>query len=118
MAGCQTSRASLECGRRTDRSNRPQTAPFRAGETRAPPPRPPPISSLGKSAHGHLLHCPPMPPTHRNCAGVSRRDFLKIGLGGTLGMGFCDLLRLRAAGTPESAVAAKKNVNCIMIWMD
>jgi len=56
---------------------------------------------------------------HRNCDGVSRRDFLQIGLGGTLGLGLCDLLRLRASASESGASkAAAKNVNCIMIWMD
>src|SRR6201993_3360424 len=57
-----------------------------------------------------------MPPIHHNCAGISRRDFLQIGLGGTLGLGLCDLLRARAVAAP--AAPAAKNVNCIMIWMD
>ncbi|HEV7402829.1 MAG TPA: DUF1501 domain-containing protein [Chthoniobacteraceae bacterium] len=58
-----------------------------------------------------------MLPTHRNCAGVSRRDFLKLGLGGTLGLGLTDLLQLRAsAAAPVSS--AGKQVNCIMIWLD
>ena len=57
-----------------------------------------------------------MYPRHHNCAGVSRRDFIQIGLGGTLGLGLCDLLRARAVAGPASPVA--KNVNCIMIWMD
>ena len=57
-----------------------------------------------------------MSPLHHNCAGVSRRDFLQIGLGGTLGLGLCDLLRARAVAAPAAAPA--KNVNCIMIWMD
>jgi len=42
--------------------------------------------------------------------------FLQIGLGGTLGLGLCDLLRARAVAAPTSPAA--KNVNCIMIWMD
>ena len=58
-----------------------------------------------------------MSPLHRNCAGISRRDFLQVGLGGTLGLGLCDLLRLRASAA-ETMPAAKKNVNCIMVWMD
>jgi hypothetical protein len=57
--------------------------------------------------------------TH-NCAGMPRRDFLQLGIGGVLGLGFADLLRLRAAGA--SAAAAPKAdgrlVNCIMIWLD
>jgi hypothetical protein len=55
-------------------------------------------------------------PTHHNCAGVSRRDFLQVGLGGMLGLGLSDLLRARAMGATASPGA--KNVNCIMIWMD
>src|SRR3954470_18528460 len=57
-----------------------------------------------------------MLPIHRNCAGVSRRDFLKVGLGGTLGLGLTDLLQLRASAAPVSS--AGKKVNCIMIWLD
>jgi len=57
-----------------------------------------------------------MSPRYHNCAGVSRRDFLQIGLGGTLGLGLCELLRARAVAS--SAGPAPKNVNCIMIWMD
>ena len=57
-----------------------------------------------------------------NCAGMGRRDFLQIGLGGALGLGFCDLLRLRA-GAAETVVApnaagAGKNINCILVWLD
>ncbi len=58
-----------------------------------------------------------MSPLHRNCNGIARRDFIQIGLGGALGVGLCDLLRLRAsAASPPSSAA--KNVNCIMIWLD
>ena len=67
---------------------------------------------------------------HRNCAGIARRDFIQLGLGGALGMGFADLLRLSAA-TPSAgpnprglksvvinpALAGKK-ANCILIWLD
>jgi hypothetical protein len=52
----------------------------------------------------------------KNCAGVSRRDFIQIGLGGTIGLGLCDLLRLRAAEAGKQL--ADKDVNCILIWMD
>jgi hypothetical protein len=57
---------------------------------------------------------------HRNCDGFNRRDFLKIGLGGTLGLGLSDLLRLRASANEGSDAksAAARNLNCIMIWMD
>ncbi len=59
-------------------------------------------------------------PVHTNCAGVTRRDFIQVGLGGALGLGFCDLFRLRAvAAEPgvQGALAGTK-VNCILIWMD
>ena len=55
---------------------------------------------------------------HRNCAGVARRDFIQLGLRGALGVGLCDLLRLRASAESAPAAAPAKNVNCIMIWMD
>jgi hypothetical protein len=57
-----------------------------------------------------------------NCAGMRRRDFLQIGLGGTLGLGFCDLLRLRAGAAEVAAAAGTmrpgSGVNCILVWMD
>lgn len=63
-----------------------------------------------------------MAKSHRNCAGVSRRDFLQVGLGGALGLSFCDLLRLRAQGSEIKSSGAKplagEKVNCILIWMD
>jgi hypothetical protein len=63
-----------------------------------------------------------MAKSHRNCAGVSRRDFLQVGLGGALGLSFCDLLRLRAEGAEIKSSGAKplagEKVNCILIWMD
>ncbi len=57
---------------------------------------------------------------HTNCNGVTRRDFIQLGLGGVLGLGFCDALRLRAgevAANPKAKLPGK-NVNCILIWMD
>jgi hypothetical protein len=51
---------------------------------------------------------------------VTRRDFIQLGLGGVLGLGFCDVLRLRAgevAANPKAKLPGK-NVNCILIWMD
>jgi hypothetical protein len=55
---------------------------------------------------------------HSNCNGVTRRDFIQLGLGGVVGLGLCDLLRLRANGAETAAKPAGKNVNCILIWMD
>ncbi len=60
--------------------------------------------------------------THTNCNGVTRRDFIQLGLGGVLGLGFCDVLRLRASAAEAGAKSATKlggkKVNCILIWMD
>lgn len=57
-----------------------------------------------------------------NCAGMPRRDFLQLGLGGMLGLGLSDVLRLRAnaaaPAAPKLATATGKNVNCIMVWLD
>src|SRR3954467_190196 len=47
------------------------------------------------------------------CRGPSRRDLLRAGLFGTIGLGLDDLLRLRAwAGRPEKPVK-----NCILVWL-
>lgn len=54
----------------------------------------------------------------RNCAGVPRRDCLKLGLTAALGTGFVDLLRLRgaaASGTGKLPIAAQ---SCILVWLD
>src|SRR3989442_13505909 len=62
-----------------------------------------------------------MPDLSRNCAGMPRRDFLQLGIGGVLGLGFADLLRLRAGAAGSTASTFKpsgKRVNCIMIWLD
>ena len=61
--------------------------------------------------------------TH-NCAGMPRRDFLQLGIGGALGIGLTSLLRLQAnaavvpvgAGKPGAKTGSK--INCIMIWLD
>src|SRR5687768_5823954 len=52
-----------------------------------------------------------------NCAGVSRRDCLQLGLGALFGGGLVHALRLRAAGasgtTPTPAAKS-----CILVWLD
>ncbi|MEN9677227.1 MAG: hypothetical protein RIS76_3123 [Verrucomicrobiota bacterium] len=57
-----------------------------------------------------------------NCAGVRRRDFLQLGIGGVLGLGFSEVLRLqaRAAGAtaPPAAPISGRPVNTILIWLD
>ena len=45
--------------------------------------------------------------TH-DCGGMPRRDFLQLGLGGLLGLGFTDVLRMRA----EAATAAGAALPC------
>lgn len=65
-----------------------------------------------------------MRPLTRNCAGIPRRDFLQLGIGGMLGLGYTDALRLQAAQAGKSAKvvhapsAPTKHVNCIMVWLD
>src|SRR5258705_12427726 len=60
-----------------------------------------------------------MAHANTNCNGVTRRDFIQVGLGGVLGLGLCDILRLRAnAGERNGAAgSAGKSVNCIPIWL-
>ena len=53
-----------------------------------------------------------------NCAGVRRRDFLQLGLGAAAGIGFSDLLRLRAQGAEAMGKASPDEVRCILVWMD
>lgn len=55
-----------------------------------------------------------------NCEGVSRRDFLQLGLGGSVGLGLSSLLRLQAesAAAPTGGLARGKDVNCILVWLD
>ena len=64
-----------------------------------------------------------MSALNTNCAGMRRRDFLQLGLGGVLGLGFCDLLRLQASAKEAGAVVKRplrpgSNVNCILVWLD
>src|SRR5437762_14067078 len=54
---------------------------------------------------------------HRNCAGVTRRDCLQLGLGMLAGGGLLDLLRLKAQAAPSTA-ASRPPASCILIWMD
>ena len=60
---------------------------------------------------------------------MPRRDFIQLGMGGLLGAGFGDLLRLEAAtasaaksamnkAAAPGAASGQKPVNCILIWLD
>src|ERR1700736_1512538 len=51
---------------------------------------------------------------HTNCAGLTRRDCLQLGLGTLLGGGLVPALRAR--GTESRTKGAAKS--CILIWMD
>src|SRR5437867_9131644 len=53
-----------------------------------------------------------------NCAGMARRDFLQLGLGAAMGLGFTDLLRCRAAAAEVAGKSGPRQINCILIWMD
>ena len=57
-----------------------------------------------------------MSRTTINCEGITRRDFLQIGLGGTMGMGLCDLLRLQANTQGKNQKGSK--TKCILVWLD
>lgn len=51
---------------------------------------------------------------HRNCQGIGRRDSIKLGLGGLMGFGLVDGLRMRASENEGT----KLNTSCILIWLD
>ena len=48
---------------------------------------------------------------------MGRRDFIQLGIGGMLGLGFSDVLRLRAQAAAP-AKPAGKIINCIHIWLE
>lgn len=52
--------------------------------------------------------------TWKDCEGNTRRDFLKIGTAGVMGLGLADLLRLQAQAAPDRKATAK---NVIMVWL-
>jgi uncharacterized protein (DUF1501 family) len=51
----------------------------------------------------------------RDCSGVSRREFLRVGGLSALGLSLASFLRLQAAAPKPSA--RKKTINCILLWM-
>jgi len=54
------------------------------------------------------------------CDGITRRDSLQLGLGGVVGAGLVDLLRLQSSArtnSPRSNITASAR-SCILIWMD
>ncbi len=56
----------------------------------------------------------------RNCQGFSRRDCLRLGLGGLFGGGLANALQARGVAAAPSVVSghAAKATSCILIWMD
>jgi hypothetical protein len=52
---------------------------------------------------------------HKNCEGLSRRDCLKLGLGGLLGGGLVGALRSTASA---AVIPTRKAKACILIWQD
>src|SRR4029079_13853012 len=54
---------------------------------------------------------------HTNCAGMTRRDCLKLGLTVAAGGSFVDLLRMRAMAADTGADATKRPASCILSWM-
>jgi hypothetical protein len=55
--------------------------------------------------------------TGRRCDGVSRRDFLHLGMLAGFGLSLADLFRLEA-GTPAEGSPRPKAKACILIWLD
>ncbi len=54
-------------------------------------------------------------PMPRDCEGFHRRDLLKLGTAGLLGLTLADVLRLEAAAAPASRPARARSV--IMLWL-
>jgi len=56
----------------------------------------------------------------KNCDGTSRRDCLRLGLGGLFGGGLVNALQARdvAASSGDGARRVAKAKSCILIWMD
>ncbi|HJZ54801.1 MAG TPA: DUF1501 domain-containing protein [Gemmataceae bacterium] len=57
-------------------------------------------------------------PTWMNCAGVTRRDCLQLGLGTLLGGGLVTALRARGVAADAPAKPDAKAKGCILIWQD
>jgi hypothetical protein len=54
-----------------------------------------------------------------DCTGTSRRDFLRVGGLSALGLSLATYLRLQeqAAASEGNPTASRRNVNCILLWM-
>jgi hypothetical protein len=56
--------------------------------------------------------------TWTNCAGLTRRDCLQLGLGVLFGGGLAHALRLRALAAESPPVPTPAARSCILIWLD
>lgn len=54
----------------------------------------------------------------KNCEGTTRRDCLKLGLGGFFGTGLVNALRHQGLSVDSVGKIAPTAKNCILIWMD
>ena len=54
----------------------------------------------------------------KNCEGTTRRDCLKLGLGGFFGTGLVNALRQQGLSAESARKIAPSAKNCILIWMD
>ena len=59
-----------------------------------------------------------MSDLNTNCAGIRRRDFVQLGLGAVAGVGFTDILRLRAQAAEAAGKSSPDEVRCILVWLD
>lgn len=56
---------------------------------------------------------------HTNCDGYGRRDFLQLGIGSAAaGLGFSQLMGLRAQAAQRAGMASPDEVRCILVWLD
>jgi len=56
-------------------------------------------------------------PKERLCDGTTRRDLLKVGLCGVVGLSLVDVLRMEAAQAAETGGSTVNNKNVILIWL-
>jgi hypothetical protein len=54
----------------------------------------------------------------KNCQGVTRRDCLKLGLGGLFASSLIDMLRLQGLSEDATRAIAPAAKSCILIWQD
>src|SRR6187455_3243486 len=54
---------------------------------------------------------------HTNCEGVARRDFLKLGSAGLVGLSLPNLLRLEAKAAREGTSSKARAKSVILVWL-